>query len=116
MIKKIIYSLVEEKINELVEEKIEKLASDLYKIHDLEKRTDKEIIEIYKHTKFKDISSLEKKFLFNKYNFFVVSYSYSVALTKMLNFECVVVEENCYISDEIEKILKSKEESNNDNN
>lgn len=98
MIKKIIMNWV----RDYVDNQLEKQEENLFKIYNLQKKSDKEIIKEYKHTKFKDVSSLEFKYLTNRYGL------------KLLNhfgfppFDKYLISKNDYISDEIEISLLKK--------
>ncbi len=119
MIKKIIMNWVEKEVKnsfdaftEMIDYKIDNTLNSIIEFENLNKLTDKEIIEMFKHSTFNGLSHFHRMYLINRYN---------LKYQKRPYWDCdiKVVKPYSYVSDTIENILllkKAKEESNNDNN
>ena len=116
MIKKIIMNWVEDYVNdkfnilnEKIDHKIEVVELSILEKDILDKLTDKEIIEKFKHSKFSELSGFLREYLINRYN---LKYSrfYSVWLSSETVFP------SSFVADIIEKVLVSRKEAKESTN
>lgn len=120
MIKKMIMKWVEKEIKnsfdaftEMIDYKIDNTLNSIIEFENLNKLTDKEIIEMFKHQMFYELSHFNRMYLLNRYNLnYQRKPSWGIYDTKWAM-------PSSYVADTIEKILllkESKEESNNVDN
>lgn len=108
---RLIYDIKTEIKNELrielynnLENRLFTLFNDFKTLSKLEKMSDEDIIKYFKHSKFSEVSTLIQDFFYERYNIYISKSNFcSVSgLSK--------VYPDSYISDEIEKYLKTKYE------